>query len=294
MPTTIGPATSIGQPVVDRLVGAVDGRAGDGRDQEQEGDAGGRVPVEAEVAGGGDRDSGAGGAGRQRQHLGEADVEAVPDRQAVDVPRLRQPVGPAEKRAEDDQLDADHPGLAEVVLDEVRAEPACDHRGDRADRDRHRDALVDGLDRAPAGGPEEGGEIGGHLVAEVRDRGDQGSGVERDVEGLVELLVVLQERVVLKPGDEDEVPGGGDRQELGEPLDDPQQEGLQFGHRRGILVAARLGLAPRALAPGLKPGVDEAGDRTIAAASPCLKWTCVEPASCPGKKDGSEPASSIQ
>jgi hypothetical protein len=52
--------------------------------------------------------------------------------------------------------------------------------------------------------------------------------VEGDVEGLVEGLVVLEEGVVLKPGNEDQVSRGGDRQELGEALDDPQEQGLQF------------------------------------------------------------------
>jgi hypothetical protein len=68
-------------------------------------------------------------------------------------------------------------------------------------------------------------------VAEVGDRRDQRAGVEGDVEGLVELLVFEQEGVVLQPGDDDQVAGGGDRQELGQPLDDPEEHGLQdLGH----------------------------------------------------------------
>ena len=92
---------------------------------------------------------------------------------------------------------------------------------------------------------------GDHLVPEVGDRGDQRAGVQGDVEGLVERLVFLQERVVLEPGDEDQVPRGGDRQELREALDDPQKEGLQFGHRRGILEADRDRRARNALGPAM-------------------------------------------
>jgi hypothetical protein len=109
-----------------------------------------------------------------------------------------------------------------VVLDEAGAQPARDHCGDGADRDRPGEALVDGLDRALPQRVEEGDREGDHLVPEVGDRRHQGAGVKGDVEGLVERIVLLQEGVVLKPGDEDQVPRGGDRQELGEALDDPE------------------------------------------------------------------------
>ena len=66
------------------------------------------------------------------------------------------------------------------------------------------------------------------LAPEVGDRGDQGARVQRDVEGLVELRVVEQERVVLQPGHEDQVAGGGDRQELGQPLHNPQQQSFEL------------------------------------------------------------------
>ncbi len=69
--------------------------------------------------------------------------------------------------------------------------------------------------------------------------------MERHVEGPVEVLVVLEEVVVLKPGNEDQVAGGGDRQELGEPLDDPEQKGLELGHWRGMLVRDPAGRASR-------------------------------------------------
>jgi hypothetical protein len=194
-------------------------------------------------------------------------VIVIPQREAVHIPRFRQAVSPAEQRPEEDQLDADHPGLAEVILDEAGAQSAHDHGRDGADRDRAGDALVDGLDRAPARGLDEGAKVGDDLVTEVGDGGDQGPAVQGDIEGLVELLVVLQERVVLKPGNEDQVPGRRDRQELGEALDDPKEEGLEFGHRRGMLRGP--------LAVGRTPVWNQAKTKqpspTIAAARPCLK-----------------------
>jgi hypothetical protein len=60
----------------------------------------------------------------------------------------------------------------------------------------------------------------------VRDHGRKRADVERYVEGLVELGMLLEEGVILKPRDEDQVSGGGDRQELRQPLDDPEQQRL--------------------------------------------------------------------
>jgi hypothetical protein len=48
-------------------------------------------------------------------------------------------------------------------------------------------------------------------VAEVRDDGDQRAEVQRDVEGLVELVVLLQVAPVAEPGDEDQVARRRDR-----------------------------------------------------------------------------------
>ena len=50
--------------------------------------------------------------------------------------------------------------------------------------------------------------------------------MERHVEGLVEVLVRFQVVPAAEPRDEDEVAGGGDRQELRETLDEPEDEGL--------------------------------------------------------------------
>jgi hypothetical protein len=116
----------------------------------------------------------------------------------------------------------------------------------------------------PSHRPEEGRGERHHLVPEKRDGRDQGPGMQGHVEGLVERLVVLEKRVVLKPGNEDQMARGRDRQELGEALDDPQQKRLQFGHRRGIL----RGPIPLGRTAGLEPGEDEQPTPAIAAARP--------------------------
>ena len=62
--------------------------------------------------------------------------------------------------------------------------------------------------------------------------------VQRDVEGLVEAVVLLQIRPVGGPGNEDQVPGGRDRQELGEPLDEAEHERLGIRERGRIVPHA--------------------------------------------------------
>ena len=132
----------------------------------------------------------------------------------------------ARTRPADDQQDRDLPWLPEVVLDEALPEASRDHRGDRADGDGPGEPLISALDRAPADGDPQRLQQPDDVGPKVGEHGDQRPGVKRDVERLVEGLVVLQEAVILEPGNEDQVTGGRDRQKLGQPLDHPQQERL--------------------------------------------------------------------
>ena len=59
--------------------------------------------------------------------------------------------------------------------------------------------------------------------------------MERDVERLVEAVVLLEVRPVGSPGHEDEVPRRRDRKELGESLDDTEDERLSV-RQRGRVV----------------------------------------------------------
>ena len=71
---------------------------------------------------------------------------------------------------------------------------------------------------------------------EVGRHRDERSEVERDVERLVEPVVLLEVRPVSEPGHEDEVSGRGDRQELRKPLDDAEDERLAVRDGIGILT----------------------------------------------------------
>src|SRR5262249_5863499 len=81
-----------GEAVVDRFPRFEDRRPEDDRDQQQEREPGRGIAVEAEVAGSGDRDPRPRGAGGERQHLGKADIEPIPDRRALERLSLGEPV----------------------------------------------------------------------------------------------------------------------------------------------------------------------------------------------------------
>ena len=66
-------------------------------------------------------------------------------------------------------------------------------------------------------------------MPEVRPDRDERPEVKRDVERLVEGVVVLEVVPLEEPRDEDEVPRRRDRQELRRALDDPQDERLPVG-----------------------------------------------------------------
>ena len=59
--------------------------------------------------------------------------------------------------------------------------------------------------------------------------------MQRDVERLVEAVVLLEVRPLGRPRNEDEVSRGGDRQELGEPLHDAEDERLPVRERRRVV-----------------------------------------------------------
>ena len=71
---------------------------------------------------------------------------------------------------------------------------------------------------------------------EVRRDGDERADVEADVERRVEGVVLLQVRPVEEPGHEDQVAGRGDRQELGQALNDPEHERLPAGQLPWLLA----------------------------------------------------------
>ena len=90
-----------------------------------------------------------------------------------------------------------------------------------------------------------GGDVAHEVTPEVADDRDQRPEMERDVEGLVELVVLLEVAPVEEPRHEDQVSRGGDGKELGCALHEPEPERLPVGQRSLYLADTEDGQQQR-------------------------------------------------
>ena len=150
-------------------------------------------------------------------------MSAVHQRHLVEQPLLAaDAVGDEEEDAVEEGGAGDQQRVAGVGLDPVLGEQPGDAGGDGADHDRPGHGPGDELAVArPRRAGEEAGDQVAHVAVEVGEDGDQRPRVGRDVEA--EPLVGPVEEV----GDQDQVARGADGQELGEPLDDAEDDGLE-------------------------------------------------------------------
>src|SRR4051794_21509093 len=201
-------------------------RQHDGRDRQQERVARGRGAVEVAEEPGRDRRARAAHAGDERERLGEADHEAVArvdlaQRAVATADRL----GGEHHESEDDQRRPDQLEVAELVLDRVLERQPEDADRDRAEEDVPAHPGVEvaadrGIaqrpqprDRDP---PEVGAEVQQHRGhrPELDDGGEGGAGV-----------APAEDR-----RDDAEVAAARDRQELGEALDEAEDDRVERTH----------------------------------------------------------------
>ena len=145
-------------------------------------------------------------------------------------------VGHVKHEAKDDEHGGDQPRLTEVVLDHLFEEGTDDGTGYGREKQQPRQALLGRLDAAPRRRSQPGGDQLRQVPPEIGDGADEGAGVEGDVEGLVEVLEVVELVPVEQPGHEDQMAARRDREELRQALGDAQHDGVQDGN-----VSSRLG-----------------------------------------------------
>src|SRR6266545_2235169 len=162
----------------------------------------------------------------ERETLGEADRERALPPDLVDRAARGHAVREPENDGEDREQERDLPGIAELLLDEVLPGSAGDGRGDGRDRDVPGDALVLVLDASATDASEPGPDEPHDVTPEIEDDRDERSEMKRDVEGLVEVRMLLEIGPAGKPRDENKVTGRGDRKELGRALHDSEDECL--------------------------------------------------------------------
>src|SRR6266487_1274327 len=214
-------------------------RRAERRDAEEERQPGGGDPVDAAQQPGADRGTGPGHAGDQRDALGEPDDEAVGEREVLLAALLGGRVlGVDHRRRPHDERVGNHPQAAQRALDERFGRQPDDGDRQRAgnDDERHPPVLLParlGTGQAPREAQDEADDV----AAEVDDR-------RRDRPHLDDRRVRGDAHVVYldahQPLGDGQVAGRGDRQELGDPLDDAEEDRLPDLH---VVYSARPDLA---------------------------------------------------
>ena len=218
--------------VADELGALVRQRAGGDGEAHQERDARRRIAIEAEEPTHGHRRARAGDAGLQRRGLAQPDQHRFSEAVVRFAFGGHRPVGHQEHEAEHDQHDRHQPWLAQVTLDEG-VEGRADHEGGqgRHDEQEREPFLVGG--RGPMSKrPQPGGDEGLQVAPEVHEHREERAQVQCDVVGLLQLGVVVELVPREEPGHEDQMTARRDRQELGQPLGQPEHDRVDDGDLR--------------------------------------------------------------
>ena len=239
-------------------------RADDGRDGQQEGVAGGRLAVVAEEAAHRQGGARAGDAGDEGERLREAHEESIAERELLErLVGAADAVGDAEDDAHHDEHGADDPEAAEVLLDHVLEGDADHDDGQRAQDD---EPPHPGVEVAPVlrvhQRPEPHRGDPPDVLAEVEQHRQLGADLDHRGEGRARVAPAEE------LGEDPQVRAAGDRQELRESLEDPEDHGLEEVDHGRELYGARVGV-PETPA--------EAVPTTL---SPCSRGESVRPA-CP-------------
>ena len=266
-------------------------RPGDDRQRHEERESSGRGAIETDQPARGDRDPGTRDARLQRERLCRADEQPGPGTDRVEPAVLsRDAVHDVEHDPHHGEHHGDQHRLPELVLDHRLERRARDHARDRADDDRPREALVGVSDRACATRRDERLQIGPQVGAEIDHGAEERAHVQGDVERLVERRIV-DDVPSQRPGHEDQVAAARDGRELGDPLDDAEDDGLQDGHGARVYPGACV---TSGVADALIDGVSVAGARaarpSVALAAAWSSWRAVSGSTSSVTDVASEPS----
>ena len=176
---------------------------------------------------------------RERERLRKPHDDRVAKAEVSHRLRLRRAVGPIQEQRAGSEKDEDLPRLAEVVGDDVLTDESDDAGGNRCDENEPRDALVRRCDAPSPDRADPRAHQPDDVAPEVGADRHERPEVERDVERLVEAVVLLEERPLGRPRNEDQVAGGRDRQEFRQALDDPENERLLVGQPGRVVPHSR-------------------------------------------------------
>ena len=208
-----------GAQQVAALPGVIDAGADERGDGQVEGELGGHLPRQTEDHAADDGGAGTAGARDKREGLRQTQLQRIDGGEAVDVGDARRDVFLAFFHQEDDQAphhqgDSHRHRTEQVGLDELAEQHAQHRRRDEGDDDVERKALLHAVGR----------EASQHLadaLAVIPDDGQDGARLDGDGKDTGLFVIPAQQGA-----GEDEVAGAGDGEELGQALDNAEDDGL--------------------------------------------------------------------
>ncbi len=199
-------------------VSGIDRRADHGRHRQEERELGGRLARKAEQQAADDGRAGPRGAGDHRQALGTADLQGVLPGHVVDVfgaDHMLPALGPEHDHPAHHQRQGDGDRIEQPLVDQVGEQDAEDYRREERDQQVGGETLGLALARQVTDDLKD-------LSPKFPDDSEDRRQLDDDVERLGAFAAEADE-----VGDDDLVPGAGNRQELGQPLHDAQDERLE-------------------------------------------------------------------
>lgn len=210
---------------LEKLADLEDGGPGDDGEGDEKRETGGGFAVKAEKQRGRDGDTRAGDPRKQRKALEQPDYDGVLQGNFVYAPFFRpRGIGEGEQQAEEDEEPGDDGGaVAEDLLDGTFQRLPRDRCGDGGDQDVKRHPPGGGVQAVAAGGEEVSDQFD-DVAPEIERYGEEGSDVQRHVEGEPGGGPVHELR------NQNEMCGAADRKNFGEALYGAQNCGLDGIH----------------------------------------------------------------
>ena len=182
---------------------------------------------EAAPAGDAERGAVARDAGGEGGRLGEAESEAVGGGGLAAISLLRLAVGGDHRAGPGEQPGGGGHRAPEMTIDQPLEENAEEGGGQEGEAEDGR--------LAPVEGPE---LIENHLPLADEQRSRR-AGVQRDAEGLLQIGVSVLSAPAEEPGDESEVSGARDREQLGRSLDRAEDDRPRRLHQLSVAGSTR-------------------------------------------------------
>ena len=247
------------------FVQIIGGDAYQGRHGEKKRELGGRTTRQTEQQTTDDGGAGARSAGDQRRALRESNLERIHHAHVINrlaVAAMVAPFRPQDDEAADDESYRDRYRLKQHRLDVVAKQETQHHGGQERDHDVQCKAVGSGVAAEAADHTHEARAV-------FPDHGEDGAGLDHHLKDFGLVVVEVQQI-----GGQDQMAGGGNRQELSQAFDNAEDHGLPVNNLHAELSASRLGdVQAQSSAPATPPAhIARHSSATARSAHPCQPY----------------------